>query len=406
MVIQGMGYEVDYLPVGEGEKSGDAIAMRWGDLEGRRADQCVIVIDGGTKESGLALVEHIRRYYRTNWVNLVVCTHCDADHASGLSVVLEQVRVGALLMHEPWEHAEEIHSLVKDRRTTRRSLARKMEAGLGAAHELWEVAERRGVCVVELFSGLKATLLGQTVRVLGPSEEYYKEQLSMFRSVPATMTQQKSSQDLQDIGKDILAQLIPPNQSRCDPIEIAGVQRGRQTPDFSPTTSAENNSSAVIFLRMLGHKMMFTGDAGVEALTRAIEHGEQRCLDFSDLDFFHVPHHGSEYNIDSSVLGRIRTRTAFVSAAPDGAPKHPSSEVTNSLIDQGTKVYATQGRVLRCSVNAPRRPGWSPATPVPYDESLNPDDFRFRLEALPVRVNPASIEISYSSHPRFPRSSR
>lgn len=406
MVIQDMGYEVDSLPVGNGEKSGDAFAMRWGYLGRGLPIQSVIVIDGGTKESGQALVEHIRGYYQTDEVDLVVCTHCDADHASGLSVVLEQLRVGALLMHEPWEHAEEIHSLVKDRRTTRRSLARKMEAGLGAAHDLREVAERRGVCVVELFSGLKATLLGQTIRILGPSEEYYKEQLSMFRSVPATTTQQKSGQDMQDIGKDILAQLIPPNQSRSDPIEIAGVQRGRQTPDFSPDTSAENNSSAIIFLTVLGHNMMFTGDAGVEALTRAIEFGEQRRLDFSDLDFFHVPHHGSEHNIDSSVLGRMRTRTAFVSAAPDGAPKHPSSEVTNALIDHGTNVYATQGHALRYSVNAPRRPGWSPATPVPYDESLNPDDFRFRLEALPVRVNPASIEVSYRSQPRFPRSSR
>ena len=406
MVIQDMGYEVDYLPVGGGEKSGDAIAMRWGYLGGGPADQRVIVIDGGTKESGQALVGHIDYYYGTDRVDLVICTHCDADHASGLSVVLQQLRVGALLMHEPWLNAEEIHELVADGWVTKEGLRGWIEGGLEAAHELWEAAERRGVCVVELFSGLKATLLGQTVRVLGPSEEYYKEQLSMFRSVPATTTQQKSGQDMQDIGKDILAQLIPPNQSRSDPIEIAGVQRGRQTPDFSPDTSAENNSSAIIFLTVLGHNMMFTGDAGVEALTRAIEFGEQRRLDFSDLDFFHVPHHGSEHNIDSSVLGRMRTRTAFVSAAPDGAPKHPSSEVTNALIDHGTNVYATQGHALRYSVNAPRRPGWSPATPVPYDESLNPDDFRFRLEALPVRVNPASIEVSYRSQPRFPRSSR
>jgi hypothetical protein len=27
-----IGYEIDFLPVGEGEKSGDAIALRWGNL--------------------------------------------------------------------------------------------------------------------------------------------------------------------------------------------------------------------------------------------------------------------------------------------------------------------------------------------------------------------------------------
>lgn len=131
MSIQSMGYEVDYLPVGDGEKSGDAIAVRWGYLGGRRADQCVIVIDGGTKESGDALVEHIQHYYRTDQVDFAICTHCDADHSSGLSVVVDQLRVGKLLMHEPWRHAEEILKLVTDRRVTERSLARRIEGGTG-----------------------------------------------------------------------------------------------------------------------------------------------------------------------------------------------------------------------------------------------------------------------------------
>ena len=330
MVIQGMGFEVDYLPVGEGEKSGDAIAMRWGYLEGRRSDQCVIVIDGGTKESGQALVEHIHRYYRTNEVDLVVCTHCDADHASGLAVVLEQLRVGTLLMHEPWLHAEEIHRLVKDRRTTVRSLTRKMEAGLEAAHDLREVAERKGVPVAEPFTDPDAECRDQRISILGPSEEYYKQLLSKFRCVP-----------------------------RTDP-----------TPDLSLTTSAENNSSTIIFLTILGRKLMFTGDAGVEALTHAMDYGQRRGLDFSNLELFDVPHHGSEHNIDPHVLARFRSRVAVVSAAPDGAPKHPSSRVTNALMDRGTAVYATQGHALHYGVNAPHRPGWSPATPVPYDKSL------------------------------------
>ena len=330
MALLSMGYEVDYLAVGDGEKSGDAIAMRWGYLRRSLPKQRVIVIDGGTKESGQALVEHIHRYYRTNEVDLVVCTHCDADHASGLSVVLEQLRVRKLLMHEPWLHGDEIYKLVTDRRVTERSLTRKMEAGLEAAHDLWEVAERRGVPVAEPFSGWKATLLGQTIRILGPSRKYYEQLLSKFRCVPET----------------------------------------DNTLDSPPTTSAENNSSAIILLTVLGHNMMFTGDAGGEALTRAIRYGEKRDLDFSRLELLHVPHHGSEHNIDASVLDKIEARLAVVSAARNGAPKHPSSRVTNALMDRGTAVYATQGHSLHYGVNAPHHPGWSPAKPVPYDESL------------------------------------
>lgn len=34
-----MAFEVDFLAVGGGEKSGDAIAVRWGNLAGPRAEQ-------------------------------------------------------------------------------------------------------------------------------------------------------------------------------------------------------------------------------------------------------------------------------------------------------------------------------------------------------------------------------
>lgn len=380
MVIQGMGYEVDSLPVGNGEKSGDAFAMRWGYLGRGLPIQSVIVIDGGTKESGQALVEHIRGYYQTDEVDLVVCTHCDADHASGLSIVLEQVKVGALLMHEPWLHAEEIHRLVNDRRTTVRSLARKMEAGLEAAHDLREVAERKGVPVAEPFSGWETKLLGQTIRILGPSEGYYKHLLSKFRCVPnteasnnvllAAMPQQGPSLAVPNLGRGLVAYAMRSNQPRLAKAGATSVPQTDHTLDSSPTTSAENNSSAIVFLTLCGHNMMFTGDAGVEALTHAIDYGQWRRLDFSTLELFHVPHHGSKHNIDSSVLGRIRTRLAVVSAAPDGAPKHPSSRVTNALIDYKTTVFSTQGQAFCHSFNAPLRPGWDPATPVPYDQIL------------------------------------
>ncbi len=50
----GQGYEIDFLPVGNGDRSGDAIAMRYGTPNNYK----VIVYDGGTKESGKALVDH------------------------------------------------------------------------------------------------------------------------------------------------------------------------------------------------------------------------------------------------------------------------------------------------------------------------------------------------------------
>ena len=44
-----IGFEIDFLAVGEGERSGDAIAIRYGSAA---AGYQVGIIDGGTKDSG------------------------------------------------------------------------------------------------------------------------------------------------------------------------------------------------------------------------------------------------------------------------------------------------------------------------------------------------------------------
>ncbi len=54
-----MDFELEFLPVGDSSKAGDAILIRYG----TNGQYQVIVIDGGTDESGDALVEHIERHY-------------------------------------------------------------------------------------------------------------------------------------------------------------------------------------------------------------------------------------------------------------------------------------------------------------------------------------------------------
>src|SRR6266851_1674956 len=86
-----MGIEIDFLAVGEAAKSGDAIAVRFGNLHGKREEQTVITIDGGTIESGGRLVEHIKTYYGTTSVDYAFLTHPDGDHASGMREILEKL---------------------------------------------------------------------------------------------------------------------------------------------------------------------------------------------------------------------------------------------------------------------------------------------------------------------------
>src|SRR2546426_4890870 len=103
---QNLGYEVDFLPVGD-SKSGDAILLRFGNLYGARHEQTVVLIDGGYTDTGEAIVQHVNRYYSTNEIDLIISTHPDADHTAGLEVVIEKCIVRALWMHLPWNHTDD-----------------------------------------------------------------------------------------------------------------------------------------------------------------------------------------------------------------------------------------------------------------------------------------------------------
>jgi glyoxylase-like metal-dependent hydrolase (beta-lactamase superfamily II) len=73
--------EIEFLAVGSGSKPGDTIIIRYGEPD----NYALMVVDGGTSDSGTAMVAHLKKHFGNN-VSLahVVLTHSDADHASGL----------------------------------------------------------------------------------------------------------------------------------------------------------------------------------------------------------------------------------------------------------------------------------------------------------------------------------
>src|SRR5438552_11720815 len=142
-----MSYEVDIRAVGDESQSGDAIALRYGILTPGGEAERVVVIDGGFKDSGKDLVEFIRQYYRTSRVDIVVSTHPDNDHVSGLEVVVEELTVGELWMHRPWRHAETVRAYVEEKRITTRQFSDRLKRSLEAAYELEKLALRKNILI-------------------------------------------------------------------------------------------------------------------------------------------------------------------------------------------------------------------------------------------------------------------
>jgi beta-lactamase superfamily II metal-dependent hydrolase len=346
-----MAIEVDFLPVGDGERSGDAICVRFGNLQGARNEQTVCVIDGGTKESGEKLVEHIRRYYNTDHVDHVICTHPDSDHASGLCVVLESLSCGALVMHRPWEHSEDICHLFDDPKITPDRLAGRMERNLLAAHNLEELARQKNIPVVEPFVGISNG--DKSILVLGPDKDYYQSLLPTFRDMPELAAKGPVIGDISRFVEKAVS-WIDENMH----IETLA--------DPSPNeVSSENNSSAIILFQIDGQKFLLTGDAGTEALTRAIAFASSQGISLKGLRFLQIPHHGSRRNIGPTVLNQLMPQIAFISVAVEGGPKHPSKRVTNALHRREANVYATQGSG-RLHSYPHSRPGWVGAPQVPF----------------------------------------
>src|SRR5437879_1107232 len=69
--------------------------------------------------------------------------------------------------------------------------------------------------------------------------------------------------------------------------------------------SPENNSSMILLLTVDGRHYLFTGDAGVPALTGALDYAATVPIDWSLLSFAQEPHHGSKRNVGPSILNRL-----------------------------------------------------------------------------------------------------
>jgi beta-lactamase superfamily II metal-dependent hydrolase len=362
-----IGCEIDFLPVGNGDKSGDAIAVRYG----YPGNYKVMVYDGGTKESGEALVEHIRKHYGTSYVDYVVNSHPDSDHASGLSVVLEELKVGELWMHRPWEHSSKILNSFRDGRITKNSLSERLKDSLYAAYHLEELALEKEISIHEPFQCNK---IGEFM-VLSPERGWYIDNLiPEFDKSPEQKEIEESyfspGYILQSLNEGIsyLTSLIKSSWNidmLRDDVE----------------TSAENESSVILFLPFKKHPILLTGDAGVQALKKAAYFAELKFDIHLNkiLKFIQVPHHGSRHNVSSPVLDRIvgmrkdrndglTSKTVFVSSSKEST-KHPRKAVINSFIRRGVKVFNTKGRAIRHSFNMAKRPGWVPLAPVQFSDN-------------------------------------
>lgn len=349
-------YELDFLHV-ESDKGGDAITMRYKINE----SDYIHIVDGGYQKDGEKIVSHINKYYgNSTYINNIVLTHQDNDHAGGLRQVLEDFEIGVFWMLRPWLYAKELLPSFK-RFTTVEGLIKRLKEVYPNIAALEQIAEEKGIEIKEPFQGTKIGAF----TVLSPTKEKYLELIINSEKTPDVKNESLSLDSFFSTIKEGLNL-------------IKAIWGQESFPEEG--TSCENEMSIIQYANICGHKILLTGDAGREALDIAEKYARKIGVNLPGIDKFQVPHHGSRHNISSEILDNWlgtkinyklqegeETFTALISAS-DKDDKHPRNSVVRALIHRGGRVIATKGKDFCTSKNANSRDGWVAISSLPYPD--------------------------------------
>lgn len=364
---RGMSCEVEFMPVGTGSRPGDAIIVRYG----TPTVYHLILIDGGDAASGENIVTHIRQHFGSNaYINHMVLTHSDMDHASGLREVLRQVRVLNLWLHIPWLHARQAIGLFQDKRWTADGLEAHIRDQYDVISEIVRLAREQRANIYHPFTGADVG----PFRVMSPTEYNYLHLLPQFDRTPAP-----DIPLLQASGMWLGYSGIRSAASSLVDRLMARVQRWLPETWMiehlrdGGVTSPSNETSVILYgVFSNAGRILLTGDAGINALTWAADYATARGHPLQQFACVQVPHHGSRRNVGPTILDRVvgpvqpagtQTFNAYISAPPND-DTHPRRMVVNAFTRRGARVYATQGVPTVFWGGFMPRLGYIPATPL------------------------------------------
>lgn len=366
-----MNCEIELLPVGSSSKAGDAIVVRYGYDNAYE----LMLVDGGHSETGDQIVNHLKANFGpTPVLEHVVLTHSDADHASGLPTVLENIEVRNLWLHIPWLLVEDSAHLFADPRWTLDGLKKKLAEEYDLLGRIVDLAVNAGCSVYYPFAG---SMIGP-FEVCSPTRYAYQYLLPQFDRTPDPNQDAIKAAGMW-IGKaSLTSQLIEAAKAQVQNW-VKETWHGERLQDGG-ITSASNESSVVLYGDFGNERrVLLTGDAGVNALWWAADYAEARNLPLRQFSFVQIPHHGSRRNVGPTILNRLvgdilpegsaSTFSAFVSA-PKEDSSHPRRIVMNAFKRRGGRPIATQGSKKVYWGGFTERDGYTDAEELPFYDSV------------------------------------
>lgn len=362
-----MKYEIDFIGINKEGKDADAICFRYFNDNDNKYH--IGVYDGGTNDYGIAMKEHIKKYYKQEKekivIDFIICSHSDLDHASGLTEILNEFEVKKVYVNLPWLYVNELYEIVKDGKITKKSLEDRLRKAYKYVEDIEKICIEKNIPIKESFEG---TIIDDRFKILSPSKKFYINLLAESNKTPET-------------EKESFEHMIF-NKAR----KILNSIRETWDTEYlreDVSTSSENEMSIILYGDMDEEKFIFMGDAGIRAINKAIEYMKKQNINCKKIDVYQIPHHGGRRNVSTTLLNKLLGskvnegyedgRIAFALAAKNS--DHPKQMVTNAYKRRGIKVFETKGKTIRHQHNTPNREGWTTTTSVKfYNEVEDWDD--------------------------------
>jgi beta-lactamase superfamily II metal-dependent hydrolase len=350
-------FEIDFLPVGN--SNGDAICIRYGDDAN---GYYLHVIDGGYTDTADTIIDHIETHYGADYfINNIVLSHADNDHAMGLIGVMKRFTVKNLWMNRPWLYAAEILPHMHGNYSLQGLIdkIREMHPYLIALEEL---AQKQGTMIHDVFQG---DIIGPFT-VVAPSRERY---IDLLPDLDKTPTSYRA--DAGTVG-GFLKGLVEAAKEWFD--ETWDIETLSNNPE---PTSASNETSVVQYGVIEGKRILLTADVGPAGLNEAADYLAAMGVTQAP-HFVQVPHHGSRRNVTPAVLDRLigskvgkgeTFGSAYCSVGSE-KPDYPRGQVQNAFERRGYPVYVTRGEAKCHHHQGKARQGWVAATPAPFADKV------------------------------------
>ena len=268
----------------------------------------IIVVDGGPDQSRISV---LRRLEQLDEIDLMVLTHYDNDHISGLNTFLaQQSNPEEFSVKELWVNcARNID--IKEESNVSYGQARKMASLLTTLN-----ATKDGSVVWKerIAAGYERDLGFAIIKVIGPEPDILDKRQEKYE---------------EEIANDVSLSRV-----ECDkiiPLDILS-QNAKVKPSIAKGNELANMASIAFIIECDGLKALMLGDSFPDAIEKELRknYSEEKPL---KVDVVKVAHHGSRNNISNSLLDIIDCQDYIISTnGGAGNTRHPDREALANIL--------------------------------------------------------------------------